>query len=100
MSELLPIREAKHVEPPCPHFGSCGGCQYQDIAYPDQLQAKEDQLNRLLRETVSQALPEIAIHSAEPYHYRNRIRLRIERVSGEFRFGYNVRTTTEFLPII
>ena len=28
------------VEAPCPHFGACGGCRFQDYAYERQLEAK------------------------------------------------------------
>jgi 23S rRNA (uracil1939-C5)-methyltransferase len=31
----------KRQEPPCPHFGTCGGCRWQDLDYSDQLQIKE-----------------------------------------------------------
>lgn len=85
--------------PLCPHFGACGGCQYQDIAYPEQLRLKRAHLVRLLQQAGVEAPCDIAVHFAGPYHYRNRIRLRVESVAGQLRLGYNVRSTTEFLPI-
>lgn len=36
------------VEPRCPLFGSCGGCQYQNLAYPEQLRWKQEQLREAL----------------------------------------------------
>jgi 23S rRNA (uracil1939-C5)-methyltransferase len=92
MSEI-----SQPATPRCVHFGSCGGCQYQDLAYPAQLVRKQAALREVLREF---ALPDaIGVHAGEPYEYRNRIRLRIERVEGVLRFGYNVRATTQFLPV-
>jgi 23S rRNA (uracil1939-C5)-methyltransferase len=85
--------------PRCPHFGLCGGCQLQDIAYHEQLRLKQTKLEDLLRAANITNLPAIEVHSAEPYKYRNRIRLRIERIEGTLRFGYNRTTTTDFLPI-
>jgi 23S rRNA (uracil1939-C5)-methyltransferase len=83
----------------CLHFGVCGGCQHQDVAYDEQLTLKRTRLAGLLQ-NAGLATPEIAIHAAEPYEYRDRIRLRIEQVDGALRFGYNRASTTEFLPII
>jgi 23S rRNA (uracil1939-C5)-methyltransferase len=85
--------------PRCPHFGICGGCQYQDVAHAEQLRLKRVRLEDLLLQAAIDAPPIIELHSAEPYNYRNRIRLRIERVDNQLRFGYNIRTTTDFLPI-
>jgi len=84
--------------PRCPHFGPCGGCQYQDLSYEEQLHLKQTQLEGLLRNAGINA-PPITTHSAEPWEYRNRIRLRLQRVDGVLRFGYNRASTTEFLPI-
>jgi len=77
------------VAPPCPHFGPgrCGGCQWQHIAYPAQLEFKtavvRDQLTRLGR------LPEVlvrpAIPSASPWHYRNHVQF---TVGGDGRLGF------------
>jgi 23S rRNA (uracil1939-C5)-methyltransferase len=92
------------VAPACPHFGLCGGCQYQHVSYPAQLALKQT----ILRDTFSSAgltdLPAIATHSAEPWHYRNRIRVRLATVDGVLRVGYNRRTSQpnqepQFLPI-
>jgi len=86
--------------PLCPHFGTCGGCQYQDLTYPEQLRIKRARLTGLLNDAGVEAPLNIELHSAEPYLYRNRIRLRIQRIDGQLRFGYNIRTTTNFLPIV
>jgi 23S rRNA (uracil1939-C5)-methyltransferase len=85
--------------PRCPHFGPCGGCQYQDLAYDEQLHLKRAHLEGLVRDASVDA-PHMTLHSAEPWDYRNRIRVRLQRVAGALRFGYNKAGTTDFLPIV
>jgi 23S rRNA (uracil1939-C5)-methyltransferase len=85
--------------PRCPHFGVCGGCQHQDLAYTEQLRLKRARLEDLLRQAYIDAPPDIPTHSAEPYGYRNRIRLRVEEIDAQLRLGYNLPATTHFLPI-
>jgi 23S rRNA (uracil1939-C5)-methyltransferase len=52
-AELLDVlRPSTHrVQPRCRHFGTCGGCHFQHIAYPGQLKFKtevvRDQLQRV-----------------------------------------------------
>jgi 23S rRNA (uracil1939-C5)-methyltransferase len=89
-----------HTTPLCPHFGVCGGCQHQDLVYSEQLRLKRTRLESLLQEQTIAVPSNIAIHSAEPYGYRNRIRLRLQRIDGTLRFGYNRVNTTHFLPIV
>jgi 23S rRNA (uracil1939-C5)-methyltransferase len=51
------------VTPTCRHFGPCGGCAWQHIAYPEQLSLKTGLVQRLVRETVRRApavLPTLA----------------------------------------
>ncbi len=71
--------------PPCPHFGVCGGCQLQDLAYAAQLKCKARKLGELLG---GFALPEVQLHASPPFAYRNRIRLTLREVGGRLRAGY------------
>jgi 23S rRNA (uracil1939-C5)-methyltransferase len=89
----------ERIEPRCPHFGTCGGCQYQMMTGREQLRVKRGILRDQLQGAGVVTPVEIEAAGGEEYGYRNRIRLRLERVDGELRFGYNMRTTTEFLPI-
>jgi tRNA/tmRNA/rRNA uracil-C5-methylase (TrmA/RlmC/RlmD family) len=62
------------VSPPCPVFGRCGGCQYQHLAYAEQLAWKRRQVAELLRHMagvefeVSPVIP-----SPREFAYRSKI---------------------------
>ncbi|MCR5788941.1 MAG: 23S rRNA (uracil(1939)-C(5))-methyltransferase RlmD [Lachnospiraceae bacterium] len=49
LSEVLK-RAASEIDPPCPHFGSCGGCTWLNLPYEEQLALKESQVRALLAE--------------------------------------------------
>jgi 23S rRNA (uracil1939-C5)-methyltransferase len=62
------------VEPPCPYFGRCGGCDFQQLTYEAQLEAKveiiRDCLHRIAR---IDSLPAIEMHpSPKQWQYRAR----------------------------
>ena len=54
----------------CPHSKKCGGCQLQNLTYPEQLEWK----NRLCIKLLGQfAHVEPIIGMESPYHYRNKV---------------------------
>ncbi|MDQ5824695.1 MAG: class I SAM-dependent RNA methyltransferase [Chloroflexota bacterium] len=63
------------VEPPCPYFGSCGGCQWQHINYAGQLQFKHGilrtQLSRLGGVSDPEAVMKAPVPSPKDFNYRN-----------------------------
>lgn len=73
--ESLHEASPQRVPPPCPVFGTCGGCQYQHIAYPLQLAIKRDQVIEVLTRIGGLANPPVepVIPSPQEYGYRNRI---------------------------
>ena len=87
------------VEPGCIHFGSCGGCQYQHADYPLQVEWKRTILTGLLRGAGLGEVPEVEALAAEPWGYRNRVRLRVGTVDGVLRVGYSRRGSHAFLPV-
>ena len=64
----------KRITPPCPVFGTCGGCQYQNLAYDEQLLWKRRQVEELLKFMAGvefHVLP--VIGSPVEYGYRSKI---------------------------
>ncbi len=88
-AELLEVLEPSSVRatPHCQHFGSCGGCHYQHMSYPSQLNGKAE----ILREQLERigGLTEIAeiksLAAPEPWYYRNHIQFHL---TGEGKLGF------------
>jgi 23S rRNA (uracil1939-C5)-methyltransferase len=76
------------VEPPCPYFGRCGGCDFQQMNYQAQLAAKveivRDCLRRLAR--IENPLEIQIVPAPEPWHYRSRAQWQYDAVRQ--RLGY------------
>jgi 23S rRNA (uracil1939-C5)-methyltransferase len=72
------VRASPHrVQPGCSHFGVCGGCAWQHIAYREQLRLKTELVDRLVKQSVPRApaaRPMIAATPLEdPWHYRQKV---------------------------
>jgi 23S rRNA (uracil1939-C5)-methyltransferase len=79
----------KRVKAPCQYFGECGGCHYQHTDYQTQLEIKSAILREtLLRNGKLEWTGDIKTHSAEPFNYRNRTRLKV-RTGADFALGYH-----------
>ncbi len=63
------------VDPRCPLFGRCGGCQYQHLAYSAQLEWKRRQVAELLQHMAGIADFPVApvVGSPREFHYRSKI---------------------------
>jgi len=65
----------KRTEPVCEHFGSCGGCKWQHMAYEHQLFYKQKEVTNNLIRIGHIELPEVTpiLGSAQHYFYRNKM---------------------------
>ncbi|MEK7409088.1 MAG: class I SAM-dependent RNA methyltransferase [Acidobacteriota bacterium] len=84
------------VQPPCPYFGRCGGCQYQHAACEFELEAKREILRETFERVGKLAPPgEIAAVAGPPWEYRNRTGFHIERG----RIGYFESGSHRLCPV-
>lgn len=81
-ADLVEILEPSpdRIEPHCPHFTICGGCQYQHLPYEKQLEWKTRQVRELLEHMVGVAAevkPTVA--SPKQWGYRSKITPHFQR---------------------
>jgi 23S rRNA (uracil1939-C5)-methyltransferase len=99
-ARLLEVLEPspERINPPCAHFGVCGGCHYQHIPYEKQLAIKTeilaDQLSRIggLREIPMQT----PVASSSPWNYRNHVQFHL---TAQGKLGYLISRSNSVLEI-
>jgi 23S rRNA (uracil1939-C5)-methyltransferase len=78
----------QRVEPPCPYFGRCGGCDFQQMNYQAQLDAKLEIIRDCLRRLARlENIPDFRVTAApDPWRYRSRAQWQYDSVRQ--RLGY------------
>ena len=75
-ADLVEVLEASpdRIEPKCPLYSRCGGCQYQHISYERQLKEKTQHVKELMQKLGDIEFPVALSHgSAQVYNYRSKI---------------------------
>jgi 23S rRNA (uracil1939-C5)-methyltransferase len=65
----------KRTTPACEHFGTCGGCKWQDMGYEHQLFYKQKEVTNNLTRLGHIELPEVTpiLAAEKQYFYRNKM---------------------------
>jgi len=89
------------VAPPCPHFGPCGGCAWQHIAYPEQLRLKGRMLANVLELALGRQVPVgPTIGLEEPWGFRNKVHFIVGRnETGGPVVGHYGARSRELVPV-
>lgn len=93
------------VEPPCPYFGRCGGCDFQQLGYETQLQTKVEIIRDCLHRLGGfDPVPDFEIQpSPHEWHYRARANWQFDRTANElgyFERGSNRVCDVEFCAVL
>ncbi len=92
------------VEPPCPYFGRCGGCDFQQLTYKAQLEAKVEIIRDCLHRIAKIPLPRnIRITPSQEWRYRSRANWQIDnpaKLLGYFERGTNRVCDVEYCGVL
>ncbi len=87
---------AGRQEPPCNHFGICGGCSFQHIPYDEQVRIKESILDEMIRRALSECPPVApAVVNSDPWHYRLRAQFKVNSEG----IGFHMKGTRKTVNI-
>lgn len=82
-AELVEVIEPSRlrVAARCAHFGTCGGCHYQHMNYPAQLEAKSAILREQLERIggLTEIPPVEIVPAPDPWNYRNAVQFHLSR---------------------
>ena len=86
----------KTSSPICPVYKKCGGCQLQNMSYPDQLRYKQGKVIGLLGKYCR--VSDI-VGMDEPYHYRNKVQAAFGRDRRGIISGVYQSSSHRIVPI-
>ncbi|MEZ5428610.1 MAG: class I SAM-dependent RNA methyltransferase [Pyrinomonadaceae bacterium] len=89
----------QRVDPPCQYFGRCGGCDFQQMPYPVQLEAKIEIIRDCLRRIGKIDFPDEIrmIPSPKPFGYRTRAQWHLE--TRRKKTGYYGRNSNRVIDV-
>ncbi|BAD74627.1 RNA methyltransferase [Geobacillus kaustophilus HTA426] len=89
------------VEPPCPVYRQCGGCQLQHLSYEGQLKAKEKQVKEVLARIGK--LDGVTVHPVigmkNPWRYRNKAQVPVGEREGGLVAGFYKERSHEIIDM-
>ncbi len=101
--KLCKIIEAgpARINPLCPVFGKCGGCNWQHIEYDNQLLFKQNIFNELLWR-IGGVKPELIlpiVASPRSFGYRSRAQFKVRAINNLLNIGFYQAGTHKIIPL-
>lgn len=91
----------KRIQPKCKICSSCGGCQYQQLNYQEQLVIKTKRVKDAL-ERIGHIKTKVnpCLGMEDPYYYRNKIQMPYAKdKKGNVCYGFYRQNTHEIIPV-
>ncbi len=93
------IKPSKYrVEPKCPHYKLCGGCNLLHVDYKYQIEMKKQMVETTLNKMVKGIKIDSIISSNNIYNYRNKVQVPIGGKDGKFIKGFYRENSHDIIP--
>lgn len=103
-ARLIRLEQAseERVEPPCPVYDECGGCQMQHLSYEGQMNMKYSQVRNVITRIAK--LPDVPVHPVlgleDPWRYRNKAQVPVGLSSeGRIVAGFYKKRSHEIIDM-
>ncbi|WP_191602526.1 23S rRNA (uracil(1939)-C(5))-methyltransferase RlmD [Marinomonas algicola] len=98
-AKLISILEPAidRVVPTCSHYDKCGGCRFQHLSYPSQIESKKTWLNSQLR-NIPPTYSLTALQGSE-FGYRRRARLSLRVKGASIELGFREKSSSSIVDI-
>jgi 23S rRNA (uracil1939-C5)-methyltransferase len=95
------------AQPLCRHFGPCGGCDWQDLSYPDQLARKKRTLEDLFHASLGRLAPPVQPvlgmppdETGWPWRFRHKASFVFGDTDGRLTIGHYAARSHRVVPIV
>ena len=102
IGKIIEIKKSsqKRIQPMCPYFSKCGGCDLQHISYADQLLFKKQLIIDTLKKYAGiETKVEDVVPSSKVFRYRNKFAFPVQDVGGEVKIGMFRKNSHQIIEI-
>lgn len=96
-------KSPKRVEPLCPHFTNCGGCDFLNVEQETEEEIKKKNFITTFKKITKTDLPEDIhiVSSPKEFHYRNRAKFHVRNSKiGFFKYHSNDIVEIDMCPLL
>ena len=92
------VKSPNRINPPCPYYVKCGGCNMMHMSYEEELAIKQKTFTNKISKMVKNPPISHVIGSDNPYNYRNKIQLPVGYIDDSYVVGFYQERSHNIIP--
>lgn len=92
------VKSPNRINPPCPYYVKCGGCNMMHMTYEEELDIKMKTFTQTINKMVKNPPISKIVASDEIYNYRNKIQLPVGYLEDSYIVGFYQERSHNIIP--